>query len=216
MEVPADTEFVLEGRITKITTKEGPFLDLTETYDKVREQPVIEIKRITRRKDAIFHALLPGKGEHKILMGMPREPTIFNEVNKVCRCKNVLVTPGGASWLHAVVQITKQNEEDGRKALEAAFKGHGSLKHCVVVDDDINIYDLNEVEWAIATRFQADKNLAVMPNQPGSSLDPSGDLTEGKKAMTCKAGFDATITWKNKDKSFRKERYGGIDPESYL
>ncbi len=216
MEVPVDTEFVLEGRITKMTAKEGPFLDLTETYDKVREQPVIEVKKITRRKDAIFHALLPGMGEHKILMGMPREPTIFNEVNKVCSCKNVLVTPGGASWLHAVVQITKSNDDDGRKALEAAFKGHSSMKHCVVVDDDINIYDPNEVEWAIATRFQADKNLVVTPNQPGSSLDPSGDLTEGKKAVTCKAGFDATIPREKKDKSFKKERYGSVDPKSYL
>jgi UbiD family decarboxylase len=216
VEVPADTEFVLEGRITRMTTKEGPFLDLTETYDKVREQPVIEIKRITHRKDAIFHALLPGKGEHKILMGMPREPTIFNEVSKVCSCKNVLVTPGGASWLHAVVQITKKSKDDGRKAIEAAFKGHSSLKHCVVVDDDIDIYDSSEVEWAVATRFQADKNLVLMPNQPGSSLDPSGDLTEGKKATTCKAGLDATIPWDKTDKGFKKEKYGAVDTKSYL
>lgn len=216
IEVPSETEFVLEGRITSERAKEGPFLDLTETYDKVREQPVIEIKKITHRKDAIFHALLPGKGEHKLLMGMPREPTIFNEVNKVCKCKNVLITPGGTSWLHAIVQIIKQNEDDGRKAIEAAFKGHSSLKHCVVVDDDINIYDLNEVEWAIATRFQADKNSLILPNQPGSSLDPSGDLTEGKKARTCKAGIDATIPFDKKDKGFKKENYGKIDLEKYL
>jgi len=216
IEVPTDSEFVLEGRITREKVKEGPFLDLTETYDKIREQPVIEIKKITHRKDAIFHALLPGKGEHKLLMGMPREPTIFYEVNKVCKCKNVLITPGGTSWLHAIVQITKQNEDDGRKALKAAFKGHGSLKHCVVVDDDINIYDLNEVEWAIATRFQADKNALVMSNQPGSSLDPSGDLTEGKKAKTCKAGIDATIPFDKKDKGFKKESYGKIDLKKYL
>lgn len=216
IEVPADTEFVLEGRITRERVREGPFLDLTETYDRIREQPVIELKKMTRRKDAIFHALLPGKGEHKLLMGMPKEPTIFNEVNKVCKCKNVLVTPGGTSWLHAVVQITKQNEDDGRKALNAAFKGHGSLKHCVVVDDDVDIYDPNEVEWAIATRFQADKNMLVMPNQPGSSLDPSGEQKEGKKATTCKAGFDATIPWGKTDKGFKKERYGTVDLKKYL
>lgn len=216
IEVPADTEFVLEGRITNEMTKEGPFLDLTETYDKVREQHIIEIKKITHRKDAIFHALLPGKGEHKVLMGMPKEPTIFNEVSKVCKCKNVLITPGGTSWLHAIVKITKQNDDDGRKAIAAAFKGHGSLKHCVVVDDDIDIYNPNEVEWAIATRFQADKNAIVMPNQPGSSLDPSGDLTEGKKAMTCKVGVDATIPWSKKDKGFKKENYGAVDLKKYM
>lgn len=216
IEVPAETEFVLEGRIINRTTKEGPFLDLTETYDRVREQPVIEIKKITHRKDAMFHALLPGMGEHKLLMGMPREPTIFNEVSKVCKCRNVLVTPGGASWLHAVVQIEKRNTDDGRKAAEAAFRGHGSLKHCIVVEDDIDIYNPNDVEWSIATRFQADRNAIVTAGQPGSSLDPSGDLTEGKKATTAKAGIDATIPWDKKDKSFKRERYGEVDLKSYL
>ena len=177
---------------------------------------MIEIKKITRRKDAIFHALLPGMGEHKMLMGMPREPTIFNEVSRVCKCKNVLVTPGGASWLHAIVQIEKQKDDDGRKAIEAAFKGHGSLKHCIVVEDDIDIYNPSDVEWSIATRFQADRNAIVATGQPGSSLDPSGDLTEGKKATTAKAGLDATIPWDKKDKSFKKERYGAVDLKQYL
>ena len=216
IEIPAETEFVLEGRITNRTATEGPFLDLTGTYDRTREQPVIEIKKIARRKDAIFHALLPGMGEHKLLMGMPREPTIFNEVSKVCKCRNVLVTPGGASWLHAVVQIEKKNEDDGRKAADAAFRGHSSLKHCVVVEDDIDIYNPEDVEWAIATRFQADRNATVTPGQPGSSLDPSGDLTEGKKATTCKAGLDATIPWDKKDKGFKREMYGAVDLKRYL
>jgi UbiD family decarboxylase len=216
IEVPAESEFILEGRITKDKILEGPFLDITETYDRVREQPVIEIKKITHRKNPIFHALLPGKGEHKLLMGMPKEPTIFNEVNKVCKCKNVLITPGGTSWLHAIVQIEKQNEDDGKKAIEAAFKGHGSLKHCIVVDDDIDIYDANEVEWAIATRFQADKNSIVLKNQPGSSLDPSAHQEPGKKALTAKAGIDATIPLGKGDKSFKKEKYEKVDLKKYL
>ncbi|MEM4264588.1 MAG: UbiD family decarboxylase [Thermoplasmata archaeon] len=216
LEVPRDCEIVLEGKITKEKAPEGPFLDITGTQDKVREQPVIEIKCITHRKNPIYQALLPGKWEHRLLMGMPKEPTIYNEVNKVCRCRNVLITPGGCSWLHAVVQIKKENPDDGRKAIAAAFKGHGSLKHCVVVDDDIDIYDMNDVEWAIATRFQADKNLVIMPNMPGSSLDPSGDLSEGKKAMTCKAGIDATIPFDKKDKKFKRGEYAEIDVKRYL
>jgi len=216
LEVPADSEIILEGRITKERVKEGPFLDLTETYDRIREQPVIEIKKITHRKDAIFHALLPGKGEHKLLMGMPREPTIFNEVNKVCKCKNVLITPGGTSWLHAIVQIKKEKEDDGKKAIEAAFKGHGSLKHCLVVDEDINIYDSDEIEWAIATRVQADKNVIILKDQPGSSLDPSAYQEAGKKALTAKAGIDATIPFGKTDKGFAKEKYKEVDVKEYL
>jgi len=216
VEVPKDCEIVLEGRITKEKTSEGPFVDTTGIADRVRQQPVIEINCITHREKPIYQTLLPGRNEHKFLMGMPREPTIFNEVNKVCECKDVYITPGGCSWLHAVVQIKKRNPDDGKRTIEAAFKGHSSLKHCIVVDDDINIYDPNDIEWAIATRFQADKDAVVLPKQRGSSLDPSGDLTEGKKATTCKMGLDATIPFKKTGKGFKKEEYKRVDLNKFL
>jgi UbiD family decarboxylase len=216
LEVPRDCEFVLEGRITREKTAEGPFLDTTGTIDKIRQQPIIEIKCVTHRENPIYQTLLPGRREHQFLMGMPKEPSIFNEVNKVCECKDVYITPGGCSWLHAVVQIKKRNPDDGKKAIAATFEGHKSLKHCVIVDDDINIYNPNDVEWAIATRFQADKNAIIIPNQPGSSLDPSGDLTEGKKARTCKMGLDATVPSGKTDKSFTKEQYRKVDLNRFL
>jgi UbiD family decarboxylase len=216
LEVPADSEFILEGRITKEKATEGPFLDLTGIVDRERQQPVVEIKCITHRQNPIYQTILAGKNEHKFLMGMPKEPTIYGEVNKVCQCKDVYVTPGGCSWLHAVVQIRKQNAEDGKKAIAATFEGHKSLKHCVIVDEDINIYDPHDVEWAIATRFQADKNAVILSNQPGSSLDPSGDLTEGKKATTAKAGLDATAPLVSTGKGFKKVDYVKVDLNKYL
>jgi len=216
VEVPKNCEIVLEGRVTKERTSEGPFLDLTGIVDRVRPQPVIEIKCVTHRENPIYQTILAGRNEHKFLMGMPKAPTIFNEVNKVCECKDVYIPPGGCSWLHAVVQIKKRNPDDGKKAIKAAFKGHRSLKHCIVVDDDINIYDPNDVEWAIATRFQADKDAVILPKQRGSSLDPSGDLTEGKKATTCKMGLDATIPFKKTGKGFKKEEYRKVDLNKFL
>ena len=222
LEVPADCEIVLEGRITRRLTAEGPFLDLTETYDIVRQQPVVEIDCITHRRDAIYQALLPGKSEHKLLMGLPREPTIYAEVSKVCECRDVLVTSGGMSWLHAVVQIVKRHPDDGKRAIEAAFRGHGSLKHVVVVDEDINIRDMRDVEWAIATRFQADRDLIVLEDQPGSSLDPSATHVPGQKARTSKMGLDATIPWRKPDgtlrteaerEAFKRVDYGKVAPE---
>lgn len=216
VEVPRDCEIVLEGRITKETAPEGPFLDLTGIVDRVRQQPVIEIKCITHRNKPIYQTILAGRNEHKVLMGIPKEPTIFNEVNKVCECTDVYITTGGCSWLHAVVQIKKQNPDDGKKAIKAAFDGHKSLKHCVIVDDDVNIYDHNDVEWALATRFQADKAAVIIPNQRGSSLDPSGDLTEGKKARTCKMGLDATIPLRGTGKGFKKEEYRKVDINKFL
>jgi 2,5-furandicarboxylate decarboxylase 1 len=216
LEVPADCEFVLEGRVTKESASEGPFLDLTGIEDRIRQQPIVEIKCVTHRQNPIYQTILSGKNEHKFLMGMPKEPTIFNEVNKVCQCKDVYITPGGCSWLHAVVQIKKQNADDGKKAIAATFEGHKSLKHCIVVDEDINIYDPHDVEWAIATRFQADKNTVILSNQPGSSLDPSGDLTEGKKATTAKAGLDATASLVTTGKGFKKVEYVKVDLNKYL
>lgn len=183
------SDIVITAELTGEVQEEGPFLDLTETFDIIRKQRVARVKEIYVKKGAMYHGLLPGGLEHKVLMGMPREPTIYREVAKVCEVKDVLVTPGGCSWLHGVVSIHKKNPEDGRKAIEAAFKGHKSMKHVFVVDDDINIHDPNEIEWALATRFQADKNL-VTKREKGSSLDPSSDMDT---QMTCKAGFDMTI-----------------------
>ncbi|HIP71858.1 MAG TPA: UbiD family decarboxylase, partial [Anaerolineae bacterium] len=161
------------------------------------------------------HALLPGGLEHKILMGMPKEPTILNEVNKAVRCTGAVITPGGASWLHAVVQIEKEGPDDGRRAIEAAYKGHGSLKHVWVVDTDVDIHDPAQVEWAMATRFQADKDLLTFENQPGSSLDPSGQHVPGKKSRTAKAGFDCTIPWGADKVKFLRGEYGEVDLSQY-
>jgi UbiD family decarboxylase len=216
LEVPRGCEIVLEGKITKERAPEGPFLDLTGIVDKMRLQPVIEITCITHRERPIYQTILAGRNEHKLLMGMPREPTIFKEVKKVCTCKDVYITPGGCSWLHAVVQIKKTKLDDGKKAISAAFNGHRSLKHCVVVDEDINIYDPKEIEWAIATRFQADKDAIIIPNQRGSSLDPSGDLTAGKKATTCKMGIDATTPITTTGKGFKKEEYKKVNPRKFM
>jgi UbiD family decarboxylase len=197
------SEIIMIAEMTGEEHDEGPFLDLTETPDIVRKQRVARVKRIFAKKGPIYHALLPGGLEHKILMGMPREPTIFREVSKVCECRDVLITPGGCSWLHAAVSIKKKNPDDGRKAIEAAFKGHKSLKHVWVVDDDINIHDPNEIEWAMATRFQGDRDL-IVKREKGSSLDPSSEL---ETRMTTKMGFDLTIPSGRDPKHFKKPEH---------
>jgi len=199
--VVPESEIVMICEFTGELADEGPFLDLTETFDIVRKQPVAKVKKIFARKDSIFHALLPGDLEHKILMGMPREPTIFREVSKVCECLDVYVTPGGCSWLHGAVKIRKKNDEDGKKAIEAAFKGHTSMKHVFIVDEDIDIENPNEIEWAMATRFQGDRDIIMKAKEKGSSLDPSSDMATKE---TTKIGFDLTTPMKTTGKDFRR------------
>jgi len=214
--IPADCEFVLEGTIDlDEKAVEGPFVDLTETYDTIRQEPVFTVTKITRRKNAIWQALLPGALEHKVLMGMPREPTIFREVtNAGIKCLDVNINPGGCSWIHSIVKIDKQKEDDGMKALEAAFKGHTSMKHAFVVDKDIDIYDPLSVEWAMATRFQGDKDIFVRGREPGSSLDPSGE--PGTKMMY-KMGFDLTKPLaETGGKNFEKAEFPKVNVKDYL
>ena len=216
LEVPAFSEIVLEGRLTRDLDREGPFVDLTETRDFERQEPVFVVDCITHRDNAMYQALIPGRFEHKTLMGMPKEPTIYNEVSKVADCKNVYVTLGGGSWLHAVVQIKKHHPDEPKKAIDASFKGHGSLKHVVVVDEDVDIYDSLAVEWAIATRFQADKDLVIKEKQPGSSLDPSGIHVPGEKTKTAKMGLDATIPEHVDKKNYEKVSYKLVDIDDYI
>ncbi|MHA2266416.1 MAG: UbiD family decarboxylase [Promethearchaeota archaeon] len=213
--IPAEAEFVLEGKVYfEERHEEGPFVDLTETYDMIREEPVFEVTKITHRKEAIWQALLPGALEHKILMGMPREPTIFKKVKEAgVKCLDVNISPGGSSWLHAIVQIDKKSEDDGKKAIEGTFAGHTSCKHVFIVDKDINIYNPLSVEWAMATRFQGETRMVVKDKEPGSSLDPSAE--PGTK-MTTKIGFDLTKPLVVKGKSFDIAEFPKVDIKKYF
>jgi len=180
-------EIVLEGYITGQRASEGPFVDITGTCDLVRQEPVIRLTRMMTRIDPIYHGLLPAGGEHKMLMGVPYEPLIYKAAAKVAKVKNVILTDGGCNYFHAVVQIEKETEEDARRVIEAAFQAHGSLKHVLVVDADIDIYDPGDLEFAIATRMRADEDLVIHPNVRGSTLDP-----RSVDGITTKVGVDAT------------------------
>ncbi len=195
-------EIVLEGYIhpTELVD-EGPFVDISGTYDIVRKQPVIYITKILHRRDPIYHALIPAGSEHNIMMGIPYEPLIFNEVRKVADVKNVVMTPGGCYYFHAVVQINKTNDDEAKKAIDATFAAHKSCKHVVIVDDDINIFDPNDIEFAIATRVKGDEDIYIYPNVRGSTLDPRSENGIGTKV-----GIDATMDLSKRWKFERAKR----------
>jgi UbiD family decarboxylase len=202
--VPRDSEIVLEGRVTLRDEAEGPFLDVLGTYDPVRSQPVVEIDRVSTVDHPVLPVTLAGTGEHYVLMGLPREPVILRSVRSlVPGVRAVRLTEGGAAWLHSVVSIEKRREGDGKNAALAAFAGHGSLKRVVVVDSDIDIFNDEEVEWALATRFQADRGLFLVPGATGSSLDPSA----GKDNVTTKWALDATLPLGVDRRPFERERF---------
>jgi len=202
---PADAEMMLEGILsTERETLEGPLVDITGTYDITRKQPIIEVVNVTHREDYLYQALLPSGAEHKLLMGLPRETMIWEAVRRVVsKVEAVNLSMGGCGWLHAIISIEKQAEGDGKNAIMAAFGAHGSLKHAMVVDTDIDVFNPAEVEWAIATRFQANEDLIVIPHARGSTLDPSADQETG---TTTKLGIDATRPLTKPKEKFEQAR----------
>jgi UbiD family decarboxylase len=200
---PADAELVLEGRISASKeVPEGPLVDITGTYDIERKQPVVEIVNVMHRSDYIYQALLPSGAEHRLLMGLPHEASIYEAVSKVVpKVKAVNLSVGGGGWLHAIISIEKQLDGDGKNALLAAFAAHPSLKNAVVVDSDIDVFNMAEVEWAVATRFQASEDLIIIENARGSTLDSSANQETG---LTSKMGLDATRPLAKPKEKFEK------------
>jgi 2,5-furandicarboxylate decarboxylase 1 len=197
--IPTHAEIILEGRILKDRTHEEWMVEMLRTYDFKRKQPVFELDKIRFRNNAIFHDILPGFAEHRLLMGLPVEAKMFEAVkNVVPNTQAVHLTDGGSNWLDAVIQIRKSLEGEPKNAIIAAFASHPSLKMAIVVDEDIDPTNPTAVEYAISTRCQADKGFMIVTNAKGSSLDPSSDQ---KNLVTTKVGIDATATLlKSKDR----------------
>jgi UbiD family decarboxylase len=200
LEVP-DCEILLEGKIIPHErAAEGPFVDLTDTYDVIRQEPVIQLEKMHYKNDSLYHAIMPAGNEHKLLQGLPQEPRIYKAVqNTVPTVKNVVLTEGGCCWLHAAISIQKQTPGDGKNVIMAALAAHPSLKHCVVVDEDIDIFQSEDIEYAIATRVKGDEDILIIPGARGSSLDPRAT----PDGTTTKVGVDAT---KLLDKTEKFER----------
>ena len=134
--------------------------------------------------------MLPGGLEHKWLMGFPVESKLNKAVkDAVPNTIKVILTEGGSKWLHAVIQLKKRLEGEPKNAMMAAFSAHPSLKSVTIVDEDIDPNDPLQVEYALATRFQAGDDILIIKKAKGSSLDPSSDQ---ERLITDKLGLDAT------------------------
>ena len=190
MHVPSGTEIVMEGKILKDKTHKEWMVEMLKTYDQPRKQPVFELEKMYFRNNPIFHDILSGYGEHHLLMGMPIESKLNGVLmKKFPQTRQIVMSNGGSNWLHAVVQISKTKTTNVKKIIKQVFESHRSLKMVTVVDDDIDPSSAEQVEYAMATRFQADKDIVLIKNVRGSSLDPSSDQ---KNLKTAKLGIDAT------------------------
>ena len=209
LKVPSGTEIVMEGRILQDKTNPEWMVEMLQTYDHKRRQPVFELENLYFRNKAIFHDILAGYSEHRLLMGMPIESKLNGELKKTYpQTRQVSMTNGGCNWLHAVVQIKKKNDSEPKKIIKKTFESHRSLKQVTVVDEDIDPNNAEAIEYALATRFQADKDLIILTKVRGSSLDPSSDQT---KLQTAKMGIDATRPLSKRKEGFEIAKIPNID-----
>jgi 2,5-furandicarboxylate decarboxylase 1 len=158
-------------------------------YENYGAGIVATIKRLTRRRDAIFQVVLPGyHPEHCLLGGIAIAAGLFRAIRlAVASVGEVAVSFGGAGRLHAIVTLTAQRPGDARKAMFAVWAAVNLIKRVTVVDDDIDPWNAEQVEWAVATRAKAERDFLIIPEVRADRSEP---LEHG--GVIAKLGIDAT------------------------
>lgn len=197
--VPADAEIVLEGVIDpNVWITDGPFSEFLGYYGEEMPCYRVKVTAITMRKDAIYLDLDPAHREHPMAMILPNEAAIYSAVKKVVSdLRAVHCPPSGSCSHHAYISIKPDVQGEAKRAAFAALAAVHYFKLVVVVDDDIDIYNDEEVLWAISTRVRADLDIDIIPGVVGNRLDPAGAYDESRHRvknalMTTKVIIDAT------------------------
>jgi UbiD family decarboxylase len=190
IDVPAQAEFVVEGRILcGVREPEGPFAEFTGYASERSTRHVVEVTAITHRRDAIYQDIIPGiSDEHTSLLAVPQEARLLRTLRQQYPSVTAVAYPkSGTCRMHAYIAMRQPAPGQARNAAAAALGDDLSLKLVVVVDDDVNVHNDSDVFWAMATRMQADTDLDILRNAMGAILDPSN-----RDGLTAKMIIDAT------------------------
>ena len=185
--------------------------------------PVINVTAVTTRKNPIMESCIGPSHEHVSMAGIPTEASIFNMVNKAMpgRLLNVHAAPCGGGKFCAIMQFKKSAASDEgrqRNAAMLAFSAFGELKEVFLVDEDVDIFDMSDVMWAMTTRFQADVDIITIPGCHCHVLDPSNDNAVSpsirEHGIACKVIYDCTVPFALKDR-FIRSQFMEIDEEKW-
>ena len=198
-EIPAHAEMVIEGKILPhVREKEGPFGE-TSGYYFSDDSHVVEVTAICHRREPILQALHPTVHEVALLGGPAGEAEMTHMLRERGYAIQDLSVSRASDRKHVVISLRKEHEAEPRQLLYLLLSGVPYIKHAIVVDDDVDVHDPRDVEWAVATRFQGDRDLVCLPDLKARSIDPSkkeGDF------MT-KVGLDATVPLQERER-FRR------------
>jgi UbiD family decarboxylase len=201
VEVPANAEMVIEGEVLPdVREDEGPFGEFTDAYVPVMKNHVFRINAITRRKDAMYHAILAGGTEDLNLVGTPIQTEVYKRVSQYVPNIKDIATPGYV--FGCVVSITKQNDDQSRNAVLSALAAYSWTKVVVVVDNDVDPFDAADVLWAIQTRCCPDTGIYHVPRIPSYTREDVRHIHVGK------IGIDATVPLKDRP-LFERRKFPG-------
>lgn len=213
IEVPATAEMVIEGIIRPDeTVPEAPFGEFPGCYSGKQKTPIVEVTAITRREDAMYHTILTGfpPNENNFMNWIPRSATVETDAERAVptvdqatvRCDE----NGGNGMYEAFVSIDKRLDGDPWNVVCSVLGGRSQAKYCVVVDDDIDLYDPRQVNWALNTRVQPNRDVHTFPTMTGAPLDPSGPPRQSQKM-----GIDATVPLDEDREKFDAVRVPGSE-----
>jgi 2,5-furandicarboxylate decarboxylase 1 len=196
--VPARAEIVIEGHIMPGETgAEGPFGEFSYYYGSDPAATLCRVDAITHRTKAVYADIHPVHADHRSLWLHPgREASLLRRIRALVPDVTMVSIPLEGAGMVAIISIDKRHNGDSRRALLFGMASDVFIKHAVIVDDDIDVHDPARVLWALATRFQADRDIVVVPNMRGYAEDPSGYFIDADHAhgrVTTKIGYDATL-----------------------
>ena len=186
--------------------------------------PIIKVKAVTTRKNPIMQTCIGPSEEHVSMAGIPTEASILSMLEKAYpgKVKNVYcASPGGGKYI-AVIQFCKtvpSDEGRQRQAALLAFSAFPELKHVILVDEDVDIFDSRDVLWAMNTRFQGDRDIVTIPGVRCHPLDPSSNPEYSPSipdiGVSCKTIFDCTVPFHMKER-FQRAEFLDVDPRHWL
>jgi len=206
----ADAQFIIEGELLPhVREPEGPFGEVSGYYAARDDRWVVDVKTVTRRENPVVHTLLPGAEVYNYV-GLTAEAAVFRSISaQVDGVINVHLAHSGGGFYTAVVQMEPKAPGFAKQAIFAAFAAFPPLQIVTVVNQDIDIFNADDVQWAMATRFDPDTDLVVMKNCYGHELNP-----QVKNGLVTKIGFDCTCPVPRPE-SFKRVAFKDVDLGNY-
>jgi 2,5-furandicarboxylate decarboxylase 1 len=209
VEAIANAQVILEGRILPdVREPEGPYAEVTGYYADREARWVFELTAITRREQPVFHSILSGKEVYNAF-ACSAEAGVFERVKAAVPAVTAVHFSDASVPYHLVVQIDKKHEGEQRNAMMAAFLSHAFIKTVTVVDTDVNIFDVHDVEWAVATRCRFETGLQHIPESIGHRLNPCS-----VNDRWTRLGIDATVPLPREEK-FVRATMSDVDLSNY-